>query len=342
MENERKGRIKWIDCAKTIAILGVLVDHSFSYLYQSTIIAYCSYFSVSLFVILSGMSALYSTRKRKIVYKYQLARIGNMYLQYAFATFLIQVCYTRFFDLKTYIMHLMGFTIDGPYYFLLFFFQLLLIAPILLTWYNHCCTFKLCNLLHVGTLLFLAWVSSICVRYTYILPVHGGGKFLFGGTYLLLYYLGIVLAGAVSFNLNLRKRLVMLGSVCIFTGTWVFMNVFRKLPFDSWMQQYWGDGINPPSISLMVYAIAMLFICYALFTILEEISAGKKLVTLLAIIGRNTLFVFMFHLLTRYIISAFYPQVLTNSWSYFLFAFLPMIGVPVIVAESVKKIKLRG
>ena len=46
-----KQRIKWIDCAKTVAIIGVLIDHNNGLLYTNQVIAKGSYFGVSLFIL---------------------------------------------------------------------------------------------------------------------------------------------------------------------------------------------------------------------------------------------------------------------------------------------------
>lgn len=51
-----KERIEWIDCAKLIAIVAVAVDHCNGFLYTKPIVATMSYYSVSLFVLLAGIS----------------------------------------------------------------------------------------------------------------------------------------------------------------------------------------------------------------------------------------------------------------------------------------------
>lgn len=79
ISNLRKGRdfnpremvgnkqIVWLNCSKFVAILAVMLDHTNKILYQSSDIAYASYFSVELFVILSGMTSIcliYGMRKK--------------------------------------------------------------------------------------------------------------------------------------------------------------------------------------------------------------------------------------------------------------------------------------
>lgn len=50
-----KNRVFWIDAAKFLAILAVLVDHTYGVLYENQNIAFGSFFSVSLFIIFCYM-----------------------------------------------------------------------------------------------------------------------------------------------------------------------------------------------------------------------------------------------------------------------------------------------
>lgn len=59
---EKRGRVMWIDCAKLIAILAVLVDHCSKILYDSEVIFNVSHLSICMFVFLSGLSLEFSRR----------------------------------------------------------------------------------------------------------------------------------------------------------------------------------------------------------------------------------------------------------------------------------------
>lgn len=50
-----KQEIKWINCAKAVAVFAVLIDHTNGILYTNANIAMASYYSVSLFILISGM-----------------------------------------------------------------------------------------------------------------------------------------------------------------------------------------------------------------------------------------------------------------------------------------------
>lgn len=184
--NIRNNRVQWIDCAKTIAIIAVLVDHCNGILYDNQYIAQTSYFSVSLFVLLSGMTSYISSSKNGINWKRQLKRIGKLFLQYALAVFIVLIALMHYFDLKTYLQYIVSFNIQAPYYFLVFYIQLLLLTPLLIHWCEFCDLRKYKYVWHITTLLVLIQLSSVFIRYTYILPVHGGGQYLAGGTYIIL------------------------------------------------------------------------------------------------------------------------------------------------------------
>lgn len=171
-------RIAWIDCAKFIAIVGVVVDHCNGFLYINPYIAYASYYSVSLFILLAGISTWISfERGKEISFSAQLMKIIRILSAYAVATFVV-LCVTQHrFDLMTYLKFLVGFNIQAPYYYLVFFVQLLMVAPIMVNWCAFVNGKKHKWVMQFGTLGALGWFAYICIKYTYILPVHGGGKF---------------------------------------------------------------------------------------------------------------------------------------------------------------------
>lgn len=64
--NDNHKTIKWIDCAKCLAILAVMTDHTNGILYTNQDIAYASYFSVSLFIIIAGMMSFLSNERHNL------------------------------------------------------------------------------------------------------------------------------------------------------------------------------------------------------------------------------------------------------------------------------------
>lgn len=55
--------VVWLNCAKFVAIFAVMIDHTNGILYTNQEVAWASYFSVSLFILISGITS-YKTRMR--------------------------------------------------------------------------------------------------------------------------------------------------------------------------------------------------------------------------------------------------------------------------------------
>ncbi len=175
-------RIEWIDCAKLVAMMAVVTDHCNGFLYTKPLVACASYYSVSLFVLLAGISTWISFERGKDVsFNNQLKKIIKTLSVYAVATLVVMCITQRRFDLITYLSYLVGFNIQGPYYYLVFFIQLLMVAPILIKWCAFINRKKNKWFMQIGTLVTLGWFAYISINFTYVLPVHGGGKFLGGG-----------------------------------------------------------------------------------------------------------------------------------------------------------------
>ena len=62
---EKNKQMKWLNFAKLAAIIAVITDHTNGYLYSNQDIAKASYFSVSLFIIISGMTSYLSNLKER-------------------------------------------------------------------------------------------------------------------------------------------------------------------------------------------------------------------------------------------------------------------------------------
>lgn len=297
--NKSKERVQWIDCAKTIAMIAVVVDHCYGILYSTPAIAQMSYFSTSLFVMLSGISVWISVQGGKqLTFRKQLNKISKLFIQYALATFFVLIYSIRFFDLRTYISWLINFSAQPPYYYFVFFFQLLLITPVLAKWCRYCSYAKGKVIWHLGTLCCLCGIAFLSIHYTYLLPVYGGGQNILGGTFIIMYYAGMVLASLKCFSAGARKKIVIFIVSLIGWIIWWRGIAQGKLLFDFYLRPVWGDGFNPPSFNFMVFAVITLFLCYSFFSLCEK-DKGKWLVKVVAYIGKNTLYIFMYHCLFR-------------------------------------------
>ena len=131
IQKQLKKDTNWINGAKFIAICAVLVDHTNGILYTNQRFGWLSYFSVTAFVLLSGITSFYSNSKhcevgiKKQIYR----RIKGIFVPYAVAVLFYQIVAYRFWDLKQYIQGLFAFNVSGPFYFVVFYIQLMIVSP---------------------------------------------------------------------------------------------------------------------------------------------------------------------------------------------------------------------
>lgn len=79
-----------------------------------------------------------------------------------------------------------------------------------------------------------------------------------------------------------------------------------RLPF--------GDGLNPPGITLMVMAVLTLFFSYGIFTLLEYNSFFHKITDYVAWLGKHTLYIYLYHTLFLDYILQKYIGLGNNMW----------------------------
>lgn len=330
-------RIQWIDCAKTVAIVAVVVDHCYLLLYDNLYIAEASHFSVGLFVLLSGITTFISGSKKGNSWRRQLTKIGKVTLQYMLAVFAVLIVSTQYFDLRTYLQYFVNFNIQGPYYFLVFYFQLLLLAPLLIYWCEFCETRKYKLVWHMVTLLGLTWLSSMAIRYTCILPVHGGGYYLAGGTYILLFYLGILLMRLDVLGKYIWKFRKIVLVVCIMLSIgWLEGRMHGLFTLDTKLSPWFGPGFNPPGFETMIYTLFIFLISYCIFTLLEDNGSrlAKGVIKLFSWGGNYTLYIFLHHQLVMALMRNRAPAfLLNNTWSFRVIVFIPALVLPVIIAK---------
>ena len=287
-------KIKWIDCAKFIAIIAVLVDHTEGILYHNNSIAIGSYFSVSLFIIISGMLMYISNEKHQLKWIDTFARSSKkIVMAYLIANLVYLLWIDKFLDIKKYCGYVMHFNLSGPFYYVFLYLQLMLVSRFLFDLLNK--VVKKYGFIGEGilggfVLLFGAWATN----YTNILDIYGGGGKLLGGTYLFLFYIGMVFSKHHFFENRSLKRVILftLSGILLWFVWWNFecRNQFgldSKLPF--------GNGLNPPSISSSVMAIIVLCSCFGIFSLLLYIPYLKLIVNFVAWLGKHTLYIFLYH-----------------------------------------------
>lgn len=199
---------KWINCAKFVAIMAVLVDHTRNTLYRSNTVWTFSFYAVSLFVILSGMTSYISETRRKETYVSDFIHSGKkIFVDYCIATLIYQIAMYHYLDLALYFKYLLYFNISGPFYFVCLYLQLMLVKKILyLEIKNSSLKRDICSFAVVLT------ISFLTEHFTNVLGVYSGGGKILGGTYLILFFIGMIMMKYEFWQLmtDMKRYIVML------------------------------------------------------------------------------------------------------------------------------------
>ena len=122
-------RVVWVDLAKALAIIGVMVDHTRGILYNDRGMKRASFFSVGLFLIVMGVTSAWSLLKGKNWNLWgRCWRIGGPYLM---ATLVFCLLNTGAIDFEAYLSYVVRFNASGPFYYVLMYLQFLVIVPVL-------------------------------------------------------------------------------------------------------------------------------------------------------------------------------------------------------------------
>ncbi len=313
----KNNRLEWISGAKFIAILAVVIVHCNGLMYTNNYIAMSTSFSVTLFVLLSGIGTYLSYKNnpdRRI--SESLLKVLPFIQSYTIATVILYFLYKRQFVLIDIVRHLLCFDIEGTYYFVFFFLQLKLVSPFLVRWYGFCDSRKEKYLLHCISLVISFVLSVVFIKYTYTLPLYGGGKYLLGGSYFFVYYLGIVMGPFTEIQINTKQKIILFVVSLPLWFLWSVGISTYRLPFDVWLRPLMGAGDNPPSFNYIVFAIITLLICYSLFSFMaaSENRIIKKLLSIIVFLGNNTLEIFLYHFAIMTLVIEFFPRIKNNVW----------------------------
>lgn len=293
----------WIDCLKTFSILAVFTDHTNGFLYKNQTIAYMSYFSVSLFVLLGGITSYMSNKRHEeLTWLQDIGRkLKGILVPYAIAMAIHLFFQFKVLDLKTYLKVLIefgGVEFTSPFYFIVFYLQLILVSRCLYRIINWTEGKKWYKIWFIFELVIALLFSAICIQYTYILPVHGGGQYLFGGTYFMIYYLGMIIGRyyqEVKWNQTISLVVCIISAITM--SCWVLFISNNRLAIDNKLK-YFG-GFNPPGISFITYAILVFVFGWSLDNVINlfNLKRIRRIESYISTIGKYSLYIFLFHLL---------------------------------------------
>lgn len=342
MNDSRK--LKWIDGAKFIAILAVMIDHTTGILYHNEKIRLMSFFSVSLFILLSGITSWENDKgKGGSPFEEYFLSIKKIMYAYFIATFFYQIIDHKFFDLNQYIYYIIHFNASGPFYFVLLYLQLMLFRRPFKTILKAIKKNAQGVYLEGIILMFIIGISCLTTAYSNVLGVYGGGGKLFGGTYLILFYTGMLFAKHHVLEETSERS----GLLCRFLGggggflwiLWISMSFKAVDSVEMFIAT--GRAMNPPGLIIMISACLMMLFTYGLFGMLDRINLSWLTGALEVVywLGRHTLYMFLYH---RFFLDYFLiPYVMIdNIWLKRIVYLIVMIGGSMLIEKAVTRFTL--
>ena len=295
-------RIKWIDTAKFIAIIAVLTDHLSMPLQFSRQIQTSSYFSVSLFILLTGFTTFLSfSNTTSQLTNAVKKRIINILLPYTLATFIIHCFIHCGFDLAIFVQQWYLFNTSSPHYFVLLYVLLMLISPILFNLIKYIRN-RIPNIsqpiAHIVALLIIIFISRFTNAHTNIANIYGIR--LLGGSYLICLYLGMLFAAYYDEFLVLiqnRKSSCILFFLSSFTLYFMITKLFHEeYIFDSCNPLC--SNVNPPGLTIITTSIVIMFEICLIDSFCEHINnrALNVIRVPFSYVGKHTLYIFLYHM----------------------------------------------
>ena len=146
----------------------------------------------------------------------------------------------------------------------------------------------------------VVWFSSILTNKTDMLDIGGGGGKLFGGSYLICIYVGMLIGKHYKRLISRKSILVLVTGTgicaCFVVLLWRINGKYGFFLDNAY--GIFGEGINPPGLQLIPYAISVTFLLFFGVSLLEIFSKNiliNSLIEFGSLLGRHTLYVFLFH-----------------------------------------------
>ncbi len=302
---ELSGRIVWLDFLKGVSMIAVVIDH-LCYSLENRIVASSiqplTFFSVSMFVFLAGITAALSyDRHRDAGIKGAFRRMPHIVVPYAVATAVYLFCQLGGrFDFQAYLRSLFYFTVSPPFYFIAFFLQLMLISPLL--YWAFCVRHKADWIVIPAAFATVVAIGAWSNFYTEMLPLHGGGKHLFGGFFLIFFALGFLFC-------RFRVVLESLPAVLLLAGAFIPLYILSNLFWRADFYKSYGLGlaVNPPGLYIFLYTFMIFWGTLLLFKLIDFTRLWKytrpvsalfdALILPVRFCGKHSLLIFLYHML---------------------------------------------
>lgn len=197
------------------------------------------------------------------------------------------------------------FNSAGPHYYVLLYIMLIIVSPILYCFVKWAGTFSGVHRVFLESLIGLSLfvLSRVCNIYTDFAGIYGVR--LFGGSYIMCLYIGMLFGRCyLEKMVELNKGLAIIS--CVITIAMVCLIALKGFFFDN--EELMGSVVNPPGITLIIYAFSIMISVCCLDHLINKsgINVLEVICNFFAYIGRQTLFIFLYHtlflvLLNRYL-----------------------------------------
>ncbi len=287
--NSEKRKI-WIDIAKTVAILGVGLQHLRGWAYDNEIVYNVILYAVPLFVLIGGYNLMDAYIRKGAVSL--VRRILKMALSYAVATLAYCIYHGEIFNAPLVIDRLAFFDACAPMYYVAVYIWLMLATPILVRIIGRGEGAK------KGFRTLIGFVAVTAISYTTTkLPdvmevILGGGKIL-AGPWLLFHYAGMCVRAHED---DIRKKLS--GKVPFIVNTvliliWQYLFIIRG--YNAHIPAVFGyDDILITWATAVLVLLLLIWFLQAGWITDNKINIGFKLV---ALPGVYSLYIFLYHIL---------------------------------------------
>ncbi|ASA21943.1 acyltransferase family protein [Paenibacillus donghaensis] len=330
---QRKG---WIDFIKGISIIGVIILHTQALnLGENTKLI--AFYCVHLFVLIGGINLYNSMERRNITsfdYKFVLGNLKKILIQYLIASIVCIMYYKHFIDIKSFIKTLIYFTASPQLYFLVFYCQLIALSPII---YLAIKKFVSRNvILSLIFIVILLIIAIILTHYTFVFETVGGGeKFLFGGSYILTFGLGMLFS---SFKIEIKSKgknfiLLMILFVCTTGYVYFILNypLFHKVSSELFFTEQ--------DILRISYAIILFLFLFVLYNYFNNYVSKKFMMIFkpIELFGKYSMSIFLYH----WIINDFFNKMFIQNHRVVLLILLAELCLPIILKVIYDRIRLR-
>ena len=269
-----------------------MVNHTYGVLFTDERFMWGSCYCVSLFILISGMLSYRSNLRHHYSYsKTVIHSLKKIVVAYIFATLIYDIFTYKIFDFTTFINNLILFNASGPLYYVLLYINLMLVSKILYNFVAFKTRIFVIKDITIGYC--VVAIAYITTNYSNVLNIFGGGGKLLGGTYLFLFYLGMIFEKYKILNrvTVVRSTATMVIGGIAFLICWHFACQDR-LNTDNSM--HFG-GFNPPGVTFMALALCMLLFCYGAFNLINQVKLLAWINKFISWLGSHTLYIFLFH-----------------------------------------------